>query len=98
MVRSRRWVWLVLGIIAAAIAGFFFLYPYFTPVPQPKPGPVLPEKPYEYYIIHDEATGEVLMYVSTVRVNVGDELITEKNERYVVVEVVDNKAYARFVK
>ncbi|EGO63694.1 hypothetical protein [Acetonema longum] len=95
MVRSRRWIWILFFGIAASIVGFFLLYPYFNPAPQSKPEP-LPEKPYEYYIIHDEATGEILMYVTTVQVNVGDELITEKNEKYVVVEVVENKAYARF--
>lgn len=50
---------------------------------------------HEYYIIIDEATGNDLMYVPLV-VSVGDEVITENNQRYRIVSVTENRAYARF--
>lgn len=55
-----------------------------------------PQKIYDYYIILDEDTSEVLMYVPLV-VSVGDELISEQNKRYRIVKVEENQAYARFV-
>ena len=53
------------------------------------------QKTYQYYIIVDEKTDEHLMYVP-VTVRLGDELISENNNRYVIVKIVDDVAYARF--
>lgn len=59
-----------------------------------------PEQPspkvYDYYIVVDENTNEVLMYVPIV-VEVGDELVSEQNKRYKIVKVEENYGYARFV-
>jgi hypothetical protein len=52
--------------------------------------------PYEYYVIMDAENEEILMYVP-LKVNVGDELISDKNKRYQVVRIEENRAYARFV-
>ncbi|MBP2637662.1 MAG: hypothetical protein H6Q72_3569 [Firmicutes bacterium] len=55
-----------------------------------------PPKVYDYYVVVDENTNEVLMYVPIV-VNVGDELVSEQNKRYKIVKVEENYGYARFV-
>lgn len=73
-------------------------YSFFHHAPlqmQAKPEPA-PQKTYAYYIIIDKETDALLMYVP-VTVRTGDELISEDNNRYVVVEVIDDVAYARFI-
>jgi len=68
------------------------------------PGSLLPieQKPeqtpplYEFYVIMDAENEEILMYVP-LKVNVGDELVTDKNKRFQVVRIEENRAYARFV-
>jgi hypothetical protein len=55
-----------------------------------------PVKRYQYYRIIAEDDQRTLMYVP-VAVTVGDELITEENQRYKVVRIEENRAYARFV-
>ena len=86
-----------LGMIIAIIlilAYLLFRYavPYFSPAPQPKPGP-LQEKPYDYYILIDADTGKTLTYVSSVKVTTGDEYISGDNKRYIVTKVEENRAY-----
>lgn len=56
------------------------------------------EKPYEYYIIIDEADGKTLTFVSSVVVSVGDEYLNEDGQWYEVIRVEENRAYARRVK
>lgn len=59
--------------------------------------PELPSAyPYEYYVIMDAENEEILMYVP-IKVNVGDEMVSDKNKRYQVVRIEENRAYARFV-
>ena len=55
-----------------------------------------PQQLYDYYIIIDEATGVDLMAVPLL-VSIGDEVITESNQRYTIVRVEENRAFARFV-
>jgi hypothetical protein len=72
---------------------------YYTPLNfmsvQQKPEQA-PQKIYDYYLIIDEKTNETLMYVPLV-VSPGDEVITEKNQRFRVVKVEENRAIARYV-
>ena len=72
---------------------------YYTPFPwlsvQQKPEQS-PPKVYDYYVVVEETTNEVLMYVPIV-INVGDELVSEQNKRYKIVKVEENYGYARFV-
>lgn len=88
----------VLLILAAVLAGGYAFVNY-APLEmltiQAKPEP-LPQKSYDYYIIIEKETGIHLMFVPIV-VFVGDELISEDNKRYVIVEIADNLAYASFV-
>ena len=84
-----------LVLAAASTAGVLHYLPLSLFSTQQKPEQA-PQKMYDHYIIHDEATNEVLMYVPLV-VSVGDELISDKNKRYKVVKVEENQAYARFV-
>ncbi len=56
-----------------------------------------PQKIYDYYLILDEKSEVLLMYVPLV-VSKGDEIITEDNKLYRVVKIEENRAYARFVK
>lgn len=72
-----------------------FLMPLNLLSVQEKPTQRLPQI-HEYYIIYDEATGSDLMYVP-LAVSVGDEIITENNQRYRVISVTENRAYARFI-
>ena len=62
---------------------------------QEKPTQRLPQL-HDYYIIFDEATGSDLMYVP-LAVSVGDEIITENNQRYRIISVTENRPYARFI-
>lgn len=96
MLKGRH-SWLV-GIFAALAAVFVivqYLAPMLTKPPQPKAGPIIEEKLYEYYTLIDEENGEVLGYVSSVKVTTGDEYITEHNKRYVVTRVEEDRAYMR---
>lgn len=96
-VRRRR-----LALIAAAtITGGIILFSIIYLLPlnilsiQHKPEQA-PQKVYDYYIIIDEKTNRDLMYVPLV-VSIGDEVITEENQRYKIVKVEENRAYARFI-
>lgn len=92
-VSSNRSKWGIIGVLLLLVLGVVWWYtvPKFLPNPQRKPEPAK----YEYYQILDEANGETLMYVSTIAVREGDELLTEGGKWYVVVRVVQNIAYAR---
>ncbi len=98
---SRKKVILLFAEIIAGvilILGVWYYAPQYLSGPFKKPEQIdpLPVKPpYEYYIIQDEATGDTLMYVSVVAVNVGDELLIENGKWYMVVRVEKNIAYAR---
>ncbi len=71
---------------------------YLRPRNQPAPHPQVKQgQVYSYYQIFDEKTGKNLMNVSSAPVQVGDELITADNRRYVVIRVNGNQAYAKFV-
>lgn len=85
-------VFFLLGIIL--IGGYFFFH--YAPLAIHAKPEAAPQKTYNYYIIVDKETDMLLMYVP-VTVRDGDELISEDNKRYVVVEVIDDVAYARFV-
>lgn len=96
-VRRRR-----LAIIAAAtIIGGIILFSIINLLPlnilsiHHKPEQA-PQKVYDYYIIIDEKTNRDLMYVPLV-VSIGDEVITEENQRYKIVKIEENRAYARFI-
>ena len=82
-----------------ALAAIVIIGTYYVPLTmfsvQPKPEQA-PQKIYDYYIIVEEDTKEVLMYVPIV-VNVGDELVSDQNKRYKIVKIEENQAYARFV-
>jgi hypothetical protein len=82
-----------------ALAAIVIIGAYYVPLTmfsvQPKPEQT-PQKIYDYYIIVEEDTKEVLMYVPIV-VNVGDELVSDQNKRYKIVKIEENQAYARFV-
>lgn len=81
--------------VAALIAAALYYAPFALFSAQPKPEQP-PPKPYDYYIVVEEDTKEILMYVPLV-VHVGDELISDQNKRYRIVRVEENQAYARFV-
>jgi hypothetical protein len=81
-------------VVAALALGVIYYVPTLLSI-QAKPEPA-PQKAYDYYIIIEEDTKEILMYVPVV-VNVDDELISEQNKRYKIVKVEGNQAYARFV-
>jgi hypothetical protein len=66
-------------------------------------GPRLPgeehrDDTHPYYVIVDVETNTPLAYISSVPVNVGDELITRQNRLYRVISVVENTAYAQFIR
>lgn len=88
--RFRRWLHSILLLFILAGASLSIATSYLFP-----PTPAAPSPRYDYYIIMDERDQHILMYVP-VTVTVGDELITEENQRYVVVKVEENRAYARF--
>jgi len=83
---------LFIGIIL--ILGFWYYTPQYLPAPFKK-SEQTPANPYEYYIIKDEATDNILMYVSVVKVSVGDELLMDTGKWYRVMRVEENIAYAR---
>jgi len=84
----------LLVLVAIVIIGVYYV-PFTMFSVQPKPEQA-PQKIYDYYIIIEEDTKEVLMYVP-ITVNVGDELVSDQNKRYKIVKVEENQAYARFV-
>lgn len=55
-----------------------------------------PPQSYDYYYIFAEEDGRELMRVS-VPLNIDDELITEDNKRYKIVQVEGNRGTARFM-
>lgn len=59
--------------------------------PEQRPQPV-----YDYYVVTEEKTGAVLMYVPLV-LSIGDDVIGQDNCRYRVVRITGNRAYARFL-
>ena len=94
MLTFRRSTWVFLLLAAILLFGIIkYLVPAITPAPQPKPEPIVEERVYEYYILIDEATGEVLGHVSSVKVTTGDEYVSGQNKRYVVTKVEENRAY-----
>ncbi len=92
-VGKNKLIFFLIGILV--IGGIWYYAPGFFPkeLKRIEQTPVVP--PYKYYVIQDEATGTVLMYVSVVVVNVGDELVTDTGKWYRVVRVEGNIAYAR---
>ena len=96
MLKGRRsWLVGVLAVLAAVFVIVQYLVPMITKPPQPKAGPIIEEKIYDYYTLIDEENGQVLGYVSSVKVTTGDEYITEHNKRYVVTRVEEDRAYMR---
>lgn len=89
--RSTLLTGIAIGILLSSLA--YYLIPAFLYAPQAKPEP--PPKEYDYYIIMDADTGTILSYISSVRVTVGDEYISENGHRYVVSKVEENRAYAQ---
>ncbi|WP_378957004.1 stage II sporulation protein P [Pelosinus sp. sgz500959] len=94
---NRRYLLIMIVIVLLSISVFSVLHilPLNLFSVQQKPAPE-PQKLYDYYTIVDEADGHSLMYVPLV-VNVGDEVLTEENQRYKIVKIEQNKAFARFV-
>ncbi len=80
-------------IIAIGVVYYFPLTTMFSVQQKPEQAP---KKIYDYYVVVEEDTNEVLMYVPIV-INVGDELVSEQNKRYKIVKVEGNQGYARFV-
>ncbi|WP_371376698.1 stage II sporulation protein P [Sporomusa aerivorans] len=85
----------ILALITVIAAGVIHYVPLNLFTVQQKPEQP-PQKVYDYYIIRDESTNEILMYVPIV-VSIDDELISESNKRYKIVKIEENQAYARFV-
>jgi len=85
----------ILALVAIITIGVVYTIPLTMFSVQPKPEQA-PQKIYDHYIVVEEDTKEVLMYVPIV-VNVGDELVSDQNKRYKIVKVEENQAYARFV-
>ncbi|BBB90817.1 MAG TPA: hypothetical protein PKA28_19020 [Methylomusa anaerophila] len=46
-------------------------------------------------MVIDQDSGEILTYVSSVKVTVGDEYISDDFKRYVVTKIEENRAYAQ---
>jgi hypothetical protein len=97
MAAKRRLLFVIglvfLGIIVT-VGALDWLPGHILPIEQ-KPEQT-PESRHEMYVIMDAENEEILMFVP-LKVNVGDELITDKNKRYQVVRIEENRAYARFV-
>jgi hypothetical protein len=55
-----------------------------------------PEQAHEYYYIYAEEDGRELMRVPVV-ISIDDELITEDNKRYKIVQIEGNKGIARYI-
>ncbi|MDT8901428.1 stage II sporulation protein P [Anaeroselena agilis] len=83
------WAAIVLILFGLAIG---YYVSSLTPERKPMEGQ---EKPYDYYIIIEEAGDKPLAFVSTVVVSVGDEYLTGDGQWYKVVRVEENRAYAR---
>ncbi len=97
MVAKRRLFILVAALLVGGVAAYLLLNQLplnLLPIQQ-KPEQA-PQKVYEHYVILEDGTDRMLMYVPLV-VSVGDELITEENKRYEIVRIEENRAYARFV-
>lgn len=84
----------LLALVAIVVIGVYYV-PLTMFSVQPKPEQA-PQKIYDYYIIVEEDTKEVLMYVP-ITVSIGDELVSDQNKRYKIVKIEENQAYARFV-
>ncbi len=97
MVAKRRLFILVAALLVGGVAAYLLLnmLPLNLLPIQQKPDQA-PQKVYDHYIILEEDSDRMLMYVPLV-VSVGDELITEENKRYEIVRIEENRAYARFV-
>lgn len=94
MIRSRtKLIMGILVIVSVVVIAAQYLFPVFTRPPQAKPELIIENKVYEYYILIDQETGEVLGHVSSLEVTTGDEYISENNKRYVVIRVEENRAY-----
>ena len=91
----RRTEYTVLAA-GAIIIGLIVGYYVSSLSPERKPLEIQ-EKPYEYYIIIDEADGKTLTYVSTVVVSVGDKYLNEDGQWYEIIRVEENRAYAQRV-
>ncbi|MDT8900120.1 stage II sporulation protein P [Anaeroselena agilis] len=95
MVFSRgRTKYFVLAAVVLILIGLAIGYYVSSLTPERKPLEI-EEKPYEYYIIIDEASGKTLAFVATVVVSPGDEYLNEDGQWYEVVRVEENRAYAR---
>ena len=91
-------LWRVVFVLIAALLVIGLAVYHWKPRQAPAPLPERkPEMRYSYYRIVDQATGKTLMVISSSPVTVGDELLTGDNRRYVVVRMVGNLAYAKFV-
>ena len=87
-----------MGLFAIFAIGSYFLLaflPFHILSVQHKPEQ-RPQKVYDYYIVLDEQTGHTLMYVPLV-VSIGDDVISPDRERFRIVRIRENKAYARFL-
>jgi hypothetical protein len=76
---------------------FYLFGPMLFKTPKQPVRPYPQPMKYSYYKIVDQSNDKVLMYISSGPVGPGDSLITENNRRFVVVRVVGNKAYAKYV-
>lgn len=101
LIAMSRHVWFVrlTACIILSIGIWSLFYPQtfheWTSIPRQALG--LPQFVYPYYFIYEEKSGHHLMTVSIV-VSVGDELITEQNQLYRVVQMDENKAYAQYIR
>jgi hypothetical protein len=93
MLKTRKHLFagIMLGIIISLLI-YYYITPALLYPPQQKPE-LPPKEP--YYIIIDTETGKTLTYVTSVRVSVGDEYISEDGHRYVISKVEKNRAYAQ---
>lgn len=101
--RSRaKYLYLFILLAIVVAMGLYYYWPQLNPQTKLDPGqptkndPGPPGAQYDYYTVIDAETTKVLMYVSSVRVSVGDELITDDGKWYTVVEVNKNVAHAKF--
>jgi hypothetical protein len=97
VVAKRRIFILIAALLVGGVATYLLLnMPLLNLLPIQQKPEQAPQKVYDHYVILEEETDRMLMYVPLV-VSVGDELITEENKRYQVVRIEENRAYARFV-
>ncbi len=90
--KNKVLAWIALAVVSLGCLGYVW---WKGSRPVPRSNPI--RQQYSYYRIMDQATGETLMVISSAPVTEGDELITGDNRRFVVVRVVGNQAYAKFV-